>query len=342
MTPTPTTTPTLDRSKASAELARTLAGGYLLVQVSVSRWDGRVLDKRATAAAETTLRTRGSAGAYWKRVLAGADAELVQLNRSIDRLRAYVSDRTAPFCERTGAGHARGPRLLALQDAIEVLTGVDQHIAACNTALDAFLDVYQARVEEAAQYLGDAFDPRDYPSLQWLRSRYAFAVTAEPVPTTAHLDGASLPAGVLQACADRLAASLQTAQEDTAERVLAQVTRVLDQIAKLDNGVPCRLHESLISDTRTLAGTLRAVAVGDPRLHVLADRLASAVPATMIPDYLRHSTGVRGRVRVAAEAVRDGLAAVFPRQEQQSDTLDASAVVPDLTGDAAEQAAGWY
>lgn len=324
----------------AAQLGNALAANYLLVELSVSRWQATKTDKRASADTIARNHAARDAGRFVKNLLAGADAELRQLNSVLDRLRAHVYDSTAPWAAGDGA-QLRGPRLLSVTRAPAFLAEHAALKAESDSALAAFLSAYPAARARAMSALNGLGNATDYPEPEALAARYNVAMSVEPLPAASDYSRASLPADMAAAFADQLAAAqakkLQTAQADVIDRATEHLTRIATQLAKLDDADAApRLHQSLIDSGRALAGLLRDTAAGDFRIIDAADRIERDVLNVPSLDAWRHGETKRKSAAAAALSVAVDLVCVAnppevaPVAPADAAQLPDAVVIPDV------------
>jgi hypothetical protein len=251
----------------SQTVSDTLSANYILLSVSISRWGARVQDKQIARAAEADKNAQAGVLVVTKKLLKGADRDLVLLNRALDQVRAHLDAHSAPW--------THGTRLVSVRRALTLIGEIDALIASAQAALDVFLSTYDHARTVAAQALGDAFNPEEYPTAQALRRRYALAREVHPVPTSTNLASVSLPAHLIEQTTERMQRALQAAQTEVITRAATYADRLATQMTKAAFGESCRLHQSLLDDGHALVATLRDAAVGDADLCALADRIES-------------------------------------------------------------------
>ena len=171
MNDTTFTAPAVDLSNFSIS---SLTGAGLIVNISLSVWTGRKLDKRVSEEVDQAKSTRTRAGNYHKNLLAGS-GKLEQITKIANACRAWFYSVTQPWGDN-------GDRLLAVSTLVEFKSRLTDYERQIGVAVNDFLGEYDTQVAAAAFQLGDLFNREDYPTRESIESKFAFRYSITPLP----------------------------------------------------------------------------------------------------------------------------------------------------------------
>ena len=146
----------------------------ILVNVKISQWVGRKLDKRATETVAISHSTDGKVGNYTKKLLPGAE-ELAEITRLAQSIRNFFYEQTLPWC-------ADGSRILASKNYLEFTKAFNLKKDAFDQAVQAFIYEYPRLQAIAYHKLGDLYKEAEYPSIDKLRQSYRCEINFFPIP----------------------------------------------------------------------------------------------------------------------------------------------------------------
>lgn len=242
----------------NTEIAEALASNFMLISLTVRKWSGKSVDRKATEDTLSLNHATAGAGKFIKSAMAGADKELKQCNSDFDAVRTYLYANSLPYS--TSSGNNTGPRLVSTAQSMEVLKGIQERINTAEASINSLLAVYDERRNEAMQNLGALANASDYPTGDELRSMFGVHVDVQPVPATGDFSRTSIPAELAQGLGDRMArqqnAVMQTAIDDIRKRVLTEVKRIAVQMRKYGDGEKTRLYETLTTNITGLVQLL--------------------------------------------------------------------------------------
>jgi hypothetical protein len=152
-----------------------IASSAMLVEMSISTWTARKLDKKVSAEVDVSKGTKTNAGNYNKNLLAGTGF--------LDTIIKYAANARAWHISQTLPWSDNGLRLLPVSNFINYkkqLTVLEDNYMAL---VDKFILAYPNLVSAAAFQLGDLFNRDEYPDVDKIASRFKFNVNFMPVPT---------------------------------------------------------------------------------------------------------------------------------------------------------------
>ena len=146
----------------------------VLVDVNVSVWTGRKMDKKVSDEIDVAKNTKTKGGNYHKKLLAGA-AQLEDIQKLVAGIRMWHYNQTLPWSDS-------GARLLPMKNFFDYKTTLGQFEQQFNNLVQKFLAEYSTLVSAAAFQLGDLFDASEYPDVDSLVNKFKFRYVFMPVP----------------------------------------------------------------------------------------------------------------------------------------------------------------
>lgn len=271
-----------------------LSNRALLVNLNISQWSARKLDKRVTSEVNTAKRATSSAGRYNKMLLP-VDDLLANVHTKTGLLRAYVAKHTLPW----GMNDCR---ILPADNYLDFTTGFRKERDEWEVLVNRFLSDYDyLAFTKAPQHLGDLYDPNDYPSVNEIADKFRVNLAVMPVPTDDFR--VQLADEHIDHLRNEIAASLEQAQmeamADCWQRLYERVKHIAEQLSK-EKG---RIYDSLIENAQETCSILTRLNItGDPNL----ERLRSEVEAKLVQhqaDDLRADTALRASVAEDAKEI---------------------------------------
>lgn len=294
------------------------ANQFMLIQVSIGRWDGEVklptsvVDKYAALTGSEIAPTNGGK----KRALRsnvkvlGADnhEHLAAVIGAFAAIRTYCAENTLKFSD--GEGQSRGMRLIAVTEVPDVLIKLGELKQNAEAALVKFETEYPRYVAEAKVKLSGLAKHIKYPSASEVRAKFYASVTPPQPLALVDLERyGSLPAGLAQQIADASTRQLER-QLDTARTAAIDLLKDhLDVIVKqLTDGK--RLSDSLIENARHHSKMLRNLVKGydnDPRLIALTDLIDEKISAVGKVEMWKNNASLKEASLRAAKTAAKGL-----------------------------------
>lgn len=286
------TTPAVDLSTFSASK---LSSSALIVNLSLSVWTGRKLDKRVSEEVDQAKSTKTRAGNYHKNLLAGSE-KLAELTKIANACRNWMYTCTQPWGDN-------GDRLLPVASLIDFKSRLTDYEGQFGTAANDFLDDYDTLVAAAAFQLGALFDREDYPSRDVIAAKFGFRYSITPLPEIGDFrvdignDGLrELQTQYEQVMHDRVTGAMREAWERLHDALTKMSERLADDYD--ENGDVKRkiFRDSLIENAVEICGLLKTFNItGDTRMDEMRRQLEDAlrnVDAQTLrdSDHLRQQT----------------------------------------------------
>lgn len=206
-----------------------IASSSMLVELSISIWAGRKLDKRASDNVTTTNNAAKGVARVTKSLLGACD-ELDALVKFGANVRNTHYNSTLPWSDM-------GPRLLPTPRYFAYHKNMTTLQTEFYRMVDEFIAAYDLEVAAAHAKLGDLFDASEYPSAEQLRSKFSFKFNYIPLPD----------AGDWRL--DITNDALNSLREQYAAHYNSQLTSAMNDIWR-------RLHDTLTVLSRQLADTV--------------------------------------------------------------------------------------
>jgi hypothetical protein len=146
----------------------------MLVDLNISVWTGRKMDKKVSDEIDASKHTKARAGNYHKKLLAGTQ-KLEQLQKLVATIRIWHYQQTLPWSDG-------GSRLLPMKNFFDYKATLVDYQTQFSEAVTGFLQDYPTLVTAAAFQLGDLFDSNEYPDVSKLDDKFKFKFVFLPVP----------------------------------------------------------------------------------------------------------------------------------------------------------------
>lgn len=277
-----------------------LSNRALLVNLNISQWSARKLDKQVSHEVNTQKRATSTAGRFNK-LLLPVDDLLTTVHQKTGLLRAYVAKHTLPW----GMNDCR---ILPADNYLDFTTGFRKERDEWEVLVNRFLADYDyLAFTKAPQHLGDLYDARDYPTVNEIADKFRIGLSVMPVPSDDFR--VQLADEHIDHLRQEITASLEQAQKeamaDCWHRLFDRVKHIAEQLSK-DKG---RIYDSLIENAQETCSILTRLNItGDPQL----EQMRSEVEAKLVQhqaDDLRADTALRATVADDAKAIMDKMAA---------------------------------
>ena len=151
-----------------------LSSSGMLVEFTLSVWEGRKKDKRASKQVSSAHGADAGVADVHKHLL-GHCTQLEDLKRCRNAARTSHRLLTLPWSDMGG-------RLIATEAYLDYVTVMDAHRQQFEQLVREFLDVYDWEVIQAETRLGDMFNPMEYESRASLEHKFAFNLHYSPLP----------------------------------------------------------------------------------------------------------------------------------------------------------------
>jgi len=247
----------------------------LLVQLKISQWTARKYDKRVTKEAAENNNADMVAGRYNKSLLPMTDS-LKQVHKKASTIRAT-------YYENTLKWDTDGVQLLPTANYLDFMSKFGTLKNEYYDLVNKFVSGYSQHVEDAEEYLGDMYNPADYPSTAEIMDKFKMDMNVSPLPADdfrVEIGEADL-AAIQYDVEQRVQAAQSKAMEDVWQRLYDKVEAIVERLSD-----PSALFKnSLIENAASLCELL-------PRLNFADDPELEAMRREVEAKLTRYSSEV--------------------------------------------------
>jgi hypothetical protein len=275
-----------------------IANTSMLVNINMSVWTGRKLDKQVSAEVDVAKSTKTRAGNYHKNLFAGVD-ELAAVGRISAKIRNWFHEQTLPWSDG-------GDRLLTMYNFKDFKAQLNIMEIEFADAVKIFCDKYSTLISAQAFTMGALFDRSEYPDVDDIANKFALRYTFSPVPEVGDWrvdasteDKKELEALYQQAYDDRLGSTTRYLWD----KLHGVLTHMADRLADTSEGEKKIFKNSLLETPVKLCELLTKLNItNDPKLEAARKSLESAICNIDIKD-LRKSQGARLEVKTQVDEI---------------------------------------
>lgn len=289
----------------------------MLVDLRISQWTARKIDKKATAEVAATHGVASSIGTYYKSVLpttntSGDKTAIEEIKKLVGEARSYHYKLTLPWFDT-------GPRVLSNLGYIEYMQRMQEYTAAFDALVDEFVQDYPFQREEAKRRLGTLFNEDDYPTLERVAEKFSFSLNVLPIP-----QGSDFRCDIGEDEVSRIRKDIEASTRITMQNSLLDAfTRVRDVTEAFVDRLQFEdtvFRDTLVGNAKELSSILPKLNfTGDPKLALICDELEARLCA-YTPNELRNNMQARRETYEAALDMKKDLAAFFGSYQNGAST----------------------
>lgn len=280
-----------------------IGSSALLVEVSISAWSARKLDKKVTEEVNANKGASRSASRTNKNLLAD-DEKLEAINKYAANFRNWLYSETLPWSNS-------GLRLIPTANFFTFKQTLDKYKAEFETMVADFVTEYPNRIAAQAFKLGTMFDRSEYPAQDELIHKFKFSYCFSPVPEAGHFlvdlgdeMEKELKAEYEKAYEDRV----NGAMKDLWVRLKDSLDKIAERLTPDVGGKNKIFRDSLVDNVLDLCGMLRDLNVtGDPNLEK-ARREVEMLLSGVVAEDLRKNEEIRKDVKSEVQNILDRFA----------------------------------
>lgn len=277
-----------------------IATSAMMVELNISCWTARKLDKNVSKEIDAFKNTKVKAGNYHKHLLAG--------NPHHESVVKYAASSRLWNIKQTMPWSDSGPRIVTMENLFNggYKRELDNRRDEFYRLVDVFLGVYPTLISAAAFQLGDLFDREEYPDVEQVRSKFRFNYTLTPIPTANdfRIDiGEQAKRELVEQYEAAFNERLNNAMRDVWGRLHECLTHMSERLASDEEGNRKLFHGTLLTNARELIDLLKRLNVTqDAKLEDARRDLEAALLNTEI-DTLKESDYVRENVKSKVDAI---------------------------------------
>jgi hypothetical protein len=278
-----------------------IASSAMLVELSIKGWTARKLDKKVSAEVDVDKNTKTRAGNYNKNLLAGTGF--------LDTLTKYASNARGWHNSQTLAWSDNGLRLLPVSNFVAYKKQLGVLESNYNALVDKFIEAYPNLVSAAAFQLGNLFDRTEYPDADKIKTKFSFAYTFMPVPTSGDFRvdiNEEAKNEIMQSCSNAYEQRLANAMQEAWNRLHECLSRMSERLeVEVVEGEhkPKIFRDSLVENANEMVGLLSHFNLtNDERLED-ARRMLAYRMKNLDADSLRDNLTLRQVVKSDVDSI---------------------------------------
>ena len=261
----------------------------VLIDLNISVWTGRKLDRKVSDEIDVSKSTQGRAGNYHKRIM-GKDSKLDVLQKLVGMIRTWHYEQTLPWSDG-------GSRLLPMTNFFDYKAQLGTYETLFNEEVEEFLKEYPLLTTAAAFQLGDLFNSQDYPDVAHIANKFGFRFAFFPVPESGdfRIDvNEASRAELVSQYESYTQTKLNTAMKDVWERFHEVLKHMSDKLAGEEKQL---FRDTLVSNVVEMCELLTKLNVtNDPKLEMLRKKVEQALMG-ITPKDLRKEDDTREDVK---------------------------------------------
>ena len=259
-----------------------ISSAAVLVELSISTWTGRKLDKRASEEVTTSKHAQKGTANVNKKIL-GDCAELDAVQKFAANVRNAHYAMTLPWSDT-------GLRLLTTKNYFGYQQQLTALQAEFNNLVEKFLAAYGWEVGQAQVRLGALFNANDYPSADSIRDKFKFNINYMPVP-----EAGDFRLDVSNEANKQLAehynnyyqTQLKTAMQDVWTRAHSALSKMSERLDYADHQTKKIFRDSLVDNVLEVVELMDTCNItGDTHMSAIKTKLRDALSG-VTPDALR-------------------------------------------------------
>ena len=284
-----------------------ISSSAMLVDLGISVWTGRKLDKQVSAEIDQAKSTKTKAGNYHKNLLAGSE-KLAEIGKIASAVRNWHYTQTSPWSDA-------GSRLLPATLFMDYKLKLTEYEKMFTDAVDKFLAEYDQLVNQSAFTLGALFNRDDYPSVDNIRRKFAFTYTFSPVPESGDFRvdvGNQGMAELRTNFENAINTRVKGAIEDMRTQLIDQLSHMSEKLSDLDEPRTLKdgtlvttqiFRDSLVENAVELVKNLKHLNITqDPDVETMRAELESAIK-NIDAQTLRDSDEARRKTKARVDAL---------------------------------------
>ena len=283
-------------SDTLTESAPSISSSAMLVELSISTWTGRKLDKQASQVVTTTNNASSGVANVHKKLL-GDCAELDMIQKFVGNVRNEHYAMTMPWSDT-------GIRLLPTAQYFKYHRVMTDFANSHKELIIKFLNAYANRVADAQDKLGDLFRRMDYPSPDQIASKFNFNISYIPLPEVGdfRIDIGNEQKEVLQkSYTDYYSSQLSNAMNDVWTRLHKVLTNMSERLDYADKETKKIFRDTLVTNVVDIVELLSVCNVTkDSRMESMRVSLDNALRG-VTPDALREDEFLRAETKQAID-----------------------------------------
>lgn len=280
-----------------------ISSSALLVEMGISVWLASKVDRNVTNEVTATKNAAHNAAQVRKNLMAGSSMR--------KKISDYAAECRLYHSRNTLAWSDTGLRLLPTSKFFDYKTELNQRRDKFESMVTEFVDSYPQLVQVAHNYLGDMFDPNDYPDVSEVRDKFKFKLVFSPVPESNdfRVDVAQQDLiDIKEQYESDYKLRLTEAMREPWDRLHKMLLHMADRLTeteqdKQEDSPTRRYHESLITNAKDMCELLQHLNINN---DVELERARQQLEATLMGadiKTIRKSSNARETMKRNVDAI---------------------------------------
>jgi hypothetical protein len=264
-----------------------ISSSAVLVELNISVWTANKLDKGATDIVLASNSASSGSAQVRKNLMAGTDKRK-KIADYAARARLYHNQTTLSWSDK-------GARLLPTSLFMDYKSNMNVYQGNMKTMIEDFYANYADLIELSKHYMGDLFNPYDYPDMDTLKSKFGFRLVFSPLP-----EGGDFRLDIPKADMDELGEQYESAFNDRLKDAMREpwdklhknLVHISEKLTDIegDDESKKRYHDTLITNAQELCGLLTHLNITkDPLLENARRSLELTMLGVDIEDIKEHA-----------------------------------------------------
>jgi hypothetical protein len=275
-----------------------IASSAMLVEMSISTWTARKLDKRVSTQVDLDNGAKTKVVNANKNLMAGTGV--------LDTIVKYAANARAWHISQTLPWTDNGSRLLPMSNFMNYKQQLGELETNYEALVDKFIVAYPSLVSAAAFQLGTLFDRNEYPDESSLKRKFKFTYSFFPVPTAGdfRIDiNEEAKAEIIANCNSAYEDRLNNAMREAWSRLHDCLSRMSERLTDNADGSRKIFRDSLVDNGVELVSMLKHLNITqDPSLEQARRELESAIGHHSL-DSLRDNSNAREVVKLKVDTI---------------------------------------
>jgi len=282
----------------STDNSISIASSAMLVELSISTWTARKLDKKVSTQVDLDNGAKTKVVNANKNLMAGTGV--------LDTIVKYAANARAWHLSQTLPWTDNGSRLLPMSNFVNYKKQLGELEANYEALVDKFIIAYPNLVSAAAFQLGTLFDRNEYPDENSLKKKFKFTYSFFPVPTAGdfRIDiNEEAKAEIMANCNSAYQDRLNNAMREAWSRLHDCLSRMSERLTDNADGSRKIFRDSLVENGVELVTMLKHLNITqDPKLELARRELQVAIGAHDL-DSLRDNSNAREAVKMRVDSI---------------------------------------
>jgi hypothetical protein len=272
-----------------------IATKLMIVNVSISVWEGRRLDRAVTRKTIVDNNVNDDDALRVNKLLIGKES-FKEVHAQSSAIRALLYARTLPWKDN-------GDRALMRQGYMDFVSDFHALEVDWHAAVDNFVRVrYPAEVAKASFRLADAYNPDDYPHQDELRSKFKLTLGIDAVAEAGDFR-VKLDDDIVSDIQAQIAEATEQRVHSAMRDVWGRIETLVKHFAERTAPDTQRFYDTTVTNLRDLMGLMPSLnLLGDPDLKAIQQRINDTLCAYE-PQDLRKDLKLRASAKADAENI---------------------------------------